>query len=236
MAKVRKPEHKVLPPLPEDSPHHKKLQKDGIYAAENAVYQLCPMPAPEKAEPDKALAYDMSSYYSPNWPYLKKISTTQKFFDWWEAENFINSLAIAARVDNDQWGIVFNFPLLIVKNVEAPLIGGWLVNRIYLQDKGLRDFGYNILYTASASRFLDPYFALGVEWDEFDVKGTGEVDKRTDFVFETGIKIRGNVKFSPLKFLSVLADLWGIRFGIKNRGWMDINELTYVIEIGAGVW
>ena len=236
MAKVRRPEHKVLPPLPEDSPHRKKFEQDGVYALDNAVYQLRPMPGPEKAGSDEVLAHDMSGYYSPGWPEVKSISTTKKFFDWWEAENFINSLAIAARFDNDELGISFSFPLLIVKNVEAPLIGGWLVNRIYLQDKKLRDFGYNILYTPSASRFFDPYFSLGFEIDKFDVEGTSEVDSRTDFVFETGIKLRGNVKFSPLKFLSVFADLWGVRLGIKNRGYMDIDQLTYVIEIGAGVW
>jgi hypothetical protein len=212
------------------------LEKDGKYAPDNAVYQLRPMPAPENAQPDEVLAHDMSGYFSSGWPEVKRISSTKKFFDWWEGENFINSLAVAARVDNDQWGIVFNFPLLIVKNVEAPLIGGWLVNRIYLQDKELRDLGYNILYTPSASRFLDPYFAFGVEWDKYDIEGTDEVGKRTDFVFETGIKLRGNVKFSPLKFLSIFADLWGVRLGIKNRGFMDIKELTYVFEIGAGVW
>jgi hypothetical protein len=178
----------------------------------------------------------MWGYFSPGWPEVKSISTTKKFLDWWEAENFINSLGVAARVDNDQVGINFNFPLLIVKNVEAPLIGGWLVNHIYLQDKQLRDFGYGILYTPSASRFLDPYFSFGWEWDKYNIEDSDEIGERKDFVFETGIKLRGNVKFSPLKFLSIFTDLWGVRFGIKNRGFMDINELSYVFEIGAGVW
>ena len=103
----------------------------------------------------------------------------------------------------------------------------------------LRDFGYNILYTPSASRFLDPYFALGFEVEKFDVtdvSGITTVQSKTDFVFETGIKLRGNVKYSPLKFLGVLSDFWGVRFGFKNKGYMKINEITYVIEIGAGVW
>ena len=157
------------------------------------------------------------------------------FFEWWETGQFINSLAVAFRYNNNI-GVSFAFPLLIVKNVEAPLIGGWLVNRIYLQDKGLRDFGYTLLYTPSASRFLDGYFALGVEIDKFDVPGTEEVDSETYFIFETGIKIRGNVKYSPLKFLGALTDFWGVRIGIKNRGFPDINEFTYLFEIGAGVW
>jgi len=110
------------------------------------------------------------------------------------------------------------------------------VNRIYFQDKKLRDFGYNILYSTSASRFLDPYFALGVDWDKYDIEGTDMVGKRTDFVYETGIKLRGNVRFSPLKFLSVLFELWGVRVGVKGRGFMEIKELSYVFEIGAGVW
>ena len=120
--------------------------------------------------------------------------------------------------------------------MEAPLVGGWLVNRIYLQDKNWRDFGYNILYTPSASRFMDPYFAAGFEIDKYDIPETNSVGKRTDFVMETGMKFRGNVKFSPLKFLSVLTDFWGARVGIKNRGFMNINEFSYIFEIGAGVW
>jgi hypothetical protein len=236
MAKVRKPEHKVMPPLPEDSPQRHKFVKNGIYAPDNAIYQLRPMPPPEKAHPDKVLAGDMSGYHSPGWPHINSISDVQNFFDWWDAGNFKKSLGIAARLDNDQWGIVFNFPLLIVKNVEAPLVGGWLVNRIYLQDKFWRDFGYCILYTSSASRFLDPYFSMGVERDRYDVPGTNTVASRTDFVFETGLKFRGNVRYSPLKFLGVLTEFWGARIGIKNRGFMDINELTYIFEIGAGVW
>jgi hypothetical protein len=40
MAKVRRPEHIVLPPLPDDSPHRSKLEGDGVYAPDNAVYQL----------------------------------------------------------------------------------------------------------------------------------------------------------------------------------------------------
>ncbi len=106
---------------------------------------------------------------------------------------------------------------MIVKNVEAPLIGGWLVNRIYLQDKDWRDVGWNLLYTPSASRFLDPYFSLGVERDKYDleVDGVTTVEERTDFVFETGVKLRGNVKYSPLKFLSVLL-IYG-EYGLESK-------------------
>jgi len=236
MAKVRTPQFRVFPPLPDDSPHKQKYEVDGTYAPENAIYKLRPMPSYEKALPDKNLAHDMEGYFSPDWPELKPLSETQKFFDWWDTGNLIKSVGVALRVNNGLWGLSINFPLLIFKNVEAPLIGGWLVNRLYFQGPQLQDFGWNILYTPSASRFLDPYFALGFEIDKTNIPGTNETESRTDFVFETGIKLRGNVKYSPLKFLGFLSDFWGVRLGIKNRGFMDIDQLTYVFEIGAGVW
>jgi len=235
MAKIRKPEHRVFPPLPTDSPHRKKHEINNVYAANNSVYELRPMPSPKAALPDKVLAHDMSAYYSEEWPEIKDISKIGKFYDWWEAENFIESFGISFRM-NEVPGISFAFPLLVLKNVEAPLIGGWLVNRIYLQDKKLRDFGWGILYTPSASRFMDPYFSVGVEIDKFYKQEETVLSSNTDFVFETGIKIRGNVKYSPLKFLGVLTDFWGVRFGMKNRGFWAINNITYVFEIGAGVW
>lgn len=235
MAKVRKPEHQVFPPLPEDSPHRKLYSKNGEYAAQNSIYELRPMPKPENALPDQVLAHDMSGYYVEDWPQLKNVSNIQTFYDWWETENLIKSLAVAYRY-NGVSGVSFTFPLLIIKNVEAPLVGGWLVNRIYLQDKKLRDFGYGILYTPSASRFLDPYFSVGLEIDKFSVAETEELKQKTDFVFETGIKFRGNVKYSPLKFLGFLTDFWGVRLGIKNKGFWSIDNLDYVFEIGAGVW
>jgi hypothetical protein len=83
-----------------------------------------------------------------------------------------------ARFNRDI-GIAVSFPLLIIKNVETPLIGGWVVNRIYFQDKKFRDFGYNILFTPSASRFMDPYFAVDLKLINMR-NVTGET-KRYDF-------------------------------------------------------
>ncbi|VAX18808.1 hypothetical protein MNBD_IGNAVI01-1150 [hydrothermal vent metagenome] len=235
MAKVRKPEHRVFPPLPEDSPHRKKYEINGVYAPDNAVYELRPMPTQLAALPDELLKHDMTSYYYEGWPKVKALTQANKFYSWWEAENFIQSVGISFRA-NGVVGISFAFPLLIIKNVEAPLVGGWLVNRIYFQDHKLRDFGYGILYTPSASRFLDPYFVVGLEVDKFYEEGKTELSSKTDFVLESGIKVRGNVKFSPLKFLSVLTDFWGVRLGIKSKGFWAIDNITYVFEIGAGVW
>ena len=235
MAKVRRPPHRVFPPLPPDSPHRAGFSRGGEYAPDNAIYELRPMPSPTKALPDQTLAKDMDGYYSEGWPRTKTLSGTQKFYDWWDAENFIHSVSVAYRL-NVVSGIVFNFPLLVVKNVEAPVVGGWLVNRIYLQDHSLRDFGYNILYTPSASRFLDPYVSFGLEIDHYESPDAVDLQRRTGFVYEAGIKLRGNVSYSPLRFLGVLWDLWGVRLGVKAWGFMEIDELSYVFEFGAGVW
>ncbi len=235
MAKVRREPHRVFPPLPGDSPHRTRYSRGGEYAPDNAIYELRAMPSPDKALPDRELAKDMDGYYSKDWPETKSVSNAEKFRDWRDSENLIHSLAVAYRL-NVVSGVSFSFPLLIVKNLEAPLVGGWLVNRIYLQDHGLRDFGYNILYTPSASRFLDGYFAAGFEIDYYDVPDVADLQRRTDFVFESGIKLRGNVKYSPLKFLGILTDFWGVRLGVKSRGFMKIDDLSYVFEFGAGVW
>jgi hypothetical protein len=52
MAKVRNEEHRVFPPLPEDSPLRKRYLVDGEYAPEYAKYSLRPFPSAEKAQPD----------------------------------------------------------------------------------------------------------------------------------------------------------------------------------------
>lgn len=232
MAKVRRPEFRVFPPLPEDSPLRKKYTVKGVYAPDNAVYQLRPLPSPEKAK-NKLLKHDMEDYYLEYAPHISRETSKIKIKDWFIGENFINSIGVSYRADETS-GISLCFPLLIVKNVEAPLIGGWLVNRIYFEDKNLNDFGYNILYTPSASRFLDPYFSLGLQVD--NIGNYEDKVTTTDFVFETGIKLRGNVTYSPLKFLSFLSPFWGVRLGVKNTGFMAIDHLNYVIELGAGVW
>ncbi len=235
MAKNRKPEHRVFPPLPDDSPLIAKYKVNGVYAPDNAIYELRAMPNAVLALPDKKLEHDMSGYAANQWPLVSKDTDTKKFFSWIETDLLIKSFAVNARYDDDAWGVSFTFPLLIVKNVETPLIGGWMVNRIYLQGEKFRDLGYNLLITPSASRFMDPYFSAGVE-SKYLVDGSGNTSRKTDFVLETGLKFRANVIFSPLKFLSFLTDFWGLRLGVKNTGFPLIENLNYTVELGAGVW
>jgi len=227
MAKNRTPQFMVFPPLPEDSHLREPYTIDGIYAPFNAVYEVRPFP---RLEP--AMAYDphlerfVDKGY-PDWPQIVTDSDLHKFGRWIEEESFIKSLSISYRYDGLS-GVSFVFPLLIVKNVEDPVGGGWIMNRVYLKDYQLRDVSWNLLYTSSASRWIDGYFAAGVEWDSDGTSTT------THFMTETGIKLRFNIGASPLKFLSTLTDFWGIRMGIKNFGFAPWTQIGYAIEIGAG--
>ena len=80
MAKIRRPEHRVFPPLPDDSPLKSKYTVDGVYSPDNAVYELRPMPKSVSALPDKKLVHDMSGYSAERWPLVKKDTDSKKFF------------------------------------------------------------------------------------------------------------------------------------------------------------
>jgi hypothetical protein len=47
-------------------------------------------------------------------------------------------------------------------------------------------------------------------------------------------KFRAQVGRSPLRFLSFLTEFWGLRLGIKDYGFFNIDRLIYVVEKGAG--
>ena len=51
---------------------------------------------------------------------------------------------------------------------------------------------------------------------------------------DAGFKFRTQIGQSPLKFLSFITEFWGMRVGIKNYGFFDIDRFKYVVEIGAG--
>ncbi len=234
MAKVRRPEHRVFPPLPKDSHLRDEYVEDGEYAPDNAIYELRPFPASTEAEGDPLLVHKMEEKEEVDWPDQSEIGTVKEFYKWSDAGLALKSFAISLRADGDL-GFSFVFPLFILKNFEDPLTGGFIVNRMYLKDQGLRDFGWQLMYTPSASRWVDTYFAAGAEWDTEDVTADSTVS-RTDFVLETGVKFRVNITKSPLKFLSFLTEFMGFRAGIINRGFFTIDRLGYVLEFGAGVW
>jgi len=229
MSKPRRPEHRVFPPLPADSPLRERFTVDGVYAPDNAVYELRPFP---KLAP--ALAYDPGlerfvDKGDENWPALEEWTEFKKFGRWVEAESFVKTTSFAYRYDGNH-GLAVLFPLLVVKSVEDPVGGGWLVNRLTFSDHKLRDISYNMLYTTSASRWIDGYFSFGVEWDS-DGNST-----ESHAMTEAGIKLRFNMGGSKLKFLTAMTDFWGIRMGVKNWGIWNWDHIGYAIEVGAGVW
>ncbi len=239
MTKVRYPEFRIFPPLPEDSPLREKLaRKRGAenWETENAVYELRPLPPAELAAYDKHLNRFMGSKYVEDWPKETEKSDIQGFLDWAEDGTARGSFAISLLYDGDM-GASFVFPFFIVKNLEVSLSGGFIVHRMYFKDEGWRDFGWQAMYTPSASRWFDGYFGAGVEWDTFDdptPENPDNTDTQTDFVLETGFKFRANVE--AIKWLSWATPFWGARFGIKNYGFSNIDRLTYVIEFGAGAF
>ena len=239
MTKVRYPEYRVFPPLPEDSPLRDKLEnKRGAenWETGNAVYELRPLPPAELGAYDPHLFRFMKSKEVEDWPVETEKSDMQGFLDWVDEGAVRRSLAISFMYDGDA-GFSFVFPFLIVKNWEVGLSGGFIVHRMYLKDEGLRDFGWQLMYANSASRWFDTYFGLGAEWDEFDApteEDPNATDQRSDFVLETGFKFRANVE--AVKWLSWLTPFWGFRAGIKNYGFSNIDRLTYVLEVGAGAF
>lgn len=233
MAKVRQEEHRVFPPLPEDSPVRDRYVEGGEYAPDNAKYELRPWPTVENPQPDLVRFLDKGH---PNWPKEDAVTDIDKLVGFLEAETFVKSLSLSLRLDGDV-GLSFVFPFFIVKNLEDPVAGGYITHRMYLKDKGFRDFGWMLHYTPSASRWMDSYFSAGYESDrEPDPEREGKLRRDRHFVLETGLKFRVNIAHTPVGFLSKLTDFWGFRLGIKNKGFFDIERLTYVLEVGAGVW
>ena len=229
--KVRTPDHRVFPPLPEDSPLRYRLSgDDGTFAPENAVYELRPFPHPDEAAADPHLVPFIADKGDPDWPEVDQDTALKDLGGLFDGENFAKSLSVAVRTDGD-WGVSFVFPLLIFKNIQDPMGGGWIMNRLYFKDKKLRDVGWNILYSPSASRWIDGYAAFGVEWDY----GESRQYLGADWMFETGIKFRANINHSPLRFMSKFGtDFWGLRMGLKAKGLLPVNEWAYVLELGAG--
>ena len=236
MTKLRRSEHQVFPPLPEDSPLRGAYSENGVYVPSNAIYTLRPFPSAQKADP--GLRPFIAGKGDPNWPEEKPYTDLTRFQRWVAgAGSFVKSLSIAFRADGDL-GISIIFPLFVIKHMQEPFTDGWLVNRIYFKDTDMRDFAWTVLYTRSASRWMEGYLSAGFEWDEEweDITLPETLVSTRNFVLETGLKFRADLSTTPLRFLTKLTDFWGLRLGIKNTGFPNIDKLGYVIEIGAGSW
>ena len=229
MAKDRQKQDRVFPPLPADSRVREELEQRADPGG-HAVYELRPFPSAEKAAPE--LVRFIADKGDPGWPRVEAVGTLTDFRKWVSAESFIKSMSLAYRYDGEgRGGIALTLPLFIVRPFNEPMGGGWISNRLYLKDHNLRDIGWQLQYTSSASRWVDPYFSGGAEWDKRDDGGIV-----TYGVIEQGVKFRVNVVHSPLKFMSKLTDFWGLRFGLKARGLDPVSDWNYVIELGSGVF
>ena len=241
MAKVRSGRDRVFPPLPEDSPLKQFFSEDGDYAEGHAIYEVRPFPRPGDVDQEKepTLIHFIDDKGDEDWPELQEANSLNAVISWMDEEKFINSFSLAYRFDGLNYGsrahtggISIMFPLLVVKNISDPIAGGWFVNRVYFKDRRLRDVAWNIVYTPSASRWVDGYFAIGREWDK-DEEGAIHADWMT----ETGLKFRLNMSHTPLKFLGKLGtSFWGVRLGVKNKGLFNWKSMGYAVEVGAGVW
>jgi hypothetical protein len=231
MAKIRLDDTRVFPPLPDDSPRKALLMHHGEYAPANAVYVLRPFPNADRA--DEHLHHFIADKGFANWPEIDDVNSLERFGAWVADESFVKSYSLALRLDGDV-GVSLQAPFWLVNHLEDPLAGGYVLHRVYAKGHNLAEVGYTALYTPSASRWMDPYFALGFEHHRVP-NSSGGTRFRYDFQFESGFKFRVNVVHTPLKFVRKLGtDFWGLRVGIRNYGGWTINELGYVMEFGAG--
>ena len=229
MTKIRHPEDQILPPLPDDSPLRPVLARRAKRQA-LAVYELRPFPGLEAAHGDPA-AHQADARQGPCGPRCRYDSRRQaaRKLPPGRGGSQIPEHRLSRRPA--AWLLVCVSVLDRFKHLQDPMTGGYIVQHMYFVDH-LRDFGWMAMYTPSASRWLDTYLSAGAEKDVRDSVGT--TTKHWDFVFETGLKFRVNVDETPFKFLGHLTPYWGLRMGIQNRGFFEINRLCYVIEFGAG--
>lgn len=239
MNKTRREEDRVFPPLPDDSYVKERYITDSVYAKDNAIYVLRPLPPMEAAGDDHKLAHYIESKGDYEWPYERPDTEIGKLGGWFKDEKFAKSLSIAYRYDGNS-GLAFSFPFFIIKHLEDPMGGGWILHRMYFKDKNLRDFAWTLLYAPSASRWIDGFLAAGVEFDDLEYPdGYGGIRTQTqhNFVMESGLKFRVNMKYSPIKFVTKITDFWGFRIGLKYAGnaW-DFRHIGLVAEVGMGTF
>jgi hypothetical protein len=233
MTKVRQDDTRVFPPLPADSPLRAEWTVDGEYAPGLATYALRPWPSAEKADAD--LVHYIADKGRPDWPEVVPDTDLAKFERWLHDESWAKSWSLAVRGANGDIGFSLSFPLLIFKNVQDPLGGGWFVHRIYFQGRKLEDFGWLINYSPSASRWVDGYLAAG-----FESHSVVENDVKTSkhyWVTESGVKFRFDLQRTPLRFFRKLGTtFWGFRAGVQVRGVWSFDHIGFVFEFGAGSW
>ncbi len=247
MSKVRTPATIVSPPVPAESPLHNDFVRDARNLTEKPVYELRPYPEADQLTTDKHLQDLVKDKKPVKWPEIKTSNKEAKKIKGIPEDVNRHPITIAYRQE-ENGGLTYIMPLLIVKNVAAPMTGGWFINKFYngrgdyyteknASGKVTRStdrtlFGHMVMHMSSASRWLDPYVGMGYEINDYDEREDARHYKM-DFAAEVGFKIRFNLKMKPLfkkpKFL-------GIRIGYRMTGFAPIKETGLLFEIGAGAW
>ena len=244
MTKVRPLESRIVPPLPYDShiypyfKNHYRFRKQ-----EFTQYQLRPFPewsdisydGIEHADFLKRIIEDKDY---PSWPVHLEDTEFRKLGRTLYDDAFTRSYGLGYRYDGFS-KIYLTFPFLIIRNLEAPVIGGWFAWTVDANlgtlNGDFQRFGQRLMYTPSASRWLDTYGAIGYEYQYHDLPDTSFY--KTDFVFEIGLKIRGSIAKTPMSSLKYLGtDFWGIRVGIRTYGFHDFKTTRFIGEIGTGAF
>ena len=117
--------------------------------------------------------------------------------------------------------------------MSEPLSGGYLVNRLYASDQNLRDWGWMVMYTPSGSRSFTRTCAGDIDTNRFENEDRHHREDPGVRGRRAGIKLRFR---APNRILGSITNFWGFRAGVKSVGAFDIDDLSYIIEIGAGVW
>ena len=247
MTKVRTPVTIVCPPMPGDSPLYDDFVSDVRNLPAKTVYELRPFPEAAMLAGDRHLQDLVKDKKPVKWPEVKSSKKIAKKIKGIPEDVNRHPITIAYRQE-ENGGLTYIMPLLIVKNVAAPMTGGWFINKFYngrgdyivekdqsgkiISSTDKTVFGHMIMHMSSASRWLDPYVGMGYEINDYDERE--DITRyKMDFAAEFGFKIRFNMKMKPLfkrtKFL-------GIRIGYRMTGFAPIKETGLLLEIGAGAW
>lgn len=247
MTKPRTPATIVCPPLPEESPLRDDFVNDTRNLPAKPAYELRPFPEADQLTTDKHLQDLVKDKKPVKWPQLKSSNKEPKKIKGIPEDANRHPITVAYRQE-EIGGLTYIMPLLIVKNVAAPMTGGWFINKFYngrgdyyvrkdasgktISATDRTFFGHMIMHMSSASRWLDPYVGMGYEINDYDER-EDFTNYKMDFAAEFGFKIRFNLKMKPIfnkpKFL-------GIRIGYRMTGFAPIKETGLLLEIGAGAW
>ena len=91
----------------------------------------------------------MAGHIVEDAPKIVEVTSLEALGDFVGEGEALKSLSISYRYDGVS-GVSFVFPFFIVKNLEDPLAGGYIMQRVYLQDVNLRDIGWMLLVPAVA--------------------------------------------------------------------------------------